>query len=375
MEKRTVITSAQLVLLLLGSAVMIPYTTMPAITLPPANQDVWMIPILSMVYRILLALPLLFLVYKFKSIKVNECFEILMGKIIGRLFMVIFVAFFIFAQYYSVSASVLFINSSVYPETPRWALALYILVPIAYTASKGAGTMARLSAFIVPYILVTIVVFFMISFKDIDLFVLKPIFVDSGFAKLNLGAFLDAHKMTELIILLVFSGNIDKDTKLSRVFAIFLIVFTVSMVLMIIPTITILGLDVAKHMDNPYFVLTKQVRAYDFIQRLESFNVLGWFIGILLKMALYNYMSSYFISGITGSKTTYKMFVIPVAIVIFILIMIPKINQYSTFQFLLNPKTYAAIALTPMVVVPIIMCIVYLVRKDKVQKAIREKVQ
>jgi spore germination protein KB len=380
MEKTGTISYLELLLLLIGSAIMLPYSSLPLLTAPPANQDVWVIPIISILYKIVLALPLLFIINKFKGIGINDILEIIMGKIIGKIFAFIMVTFFVYAMMVFMLTGVIFINTAVFPETPKWALALYSIIPIIYASSKGAGTLARLSTFIVPYILVTIFVFFVMDIKDMDLFILKPILVDSSLSELNRGAFIHANKMTEVLVLLAFSANIKKDTKVNSLFGWFLIIFTIFIILIIIPTITTLGMDIAKHANNAYFTFTRQVKAYDFIQRLESFNVLGWFLEMLLKTSLYNYLASSILSGVVRTKTiktTYKQFVVLIAIIVFILVMIPKISNSTTLKILSSNLMYFWVVMLVTIVIPIIMIIVYFVRKDKILELIKqhEKVQ
>jgi hypothetical protein len=48
------------------------------------------------------------------------------------------------------------------------------------------------------------------------------------------------------------------------------LLFTAALMIMVIPTLTLLGLDIARHSWNPYYMFTRQVDAFSFIQRVES---------------------------------------------------------------------------------------------------------
>lgn len=50
MTSKTSITATQLMMLAVGSSFMFPYTFMPILNAPPANQDVWLVLLLSIVY-------------------------------------------------------------------------------------------------------------------------------------------------------------------------------------------------------------------------------------------------------------------------------------------------------------------------------------
>lgn len=372
MTGKPIITSVQLLFLAAGSALMFPYTFIPALRTPPANQDAWFVAILMFVYVLVLNAPMLFLMNKFRGLNINEMIETVLGKFFGKAAAVIFAGLCLFCYAACLLMGIIFLNIFVFPETPSWALALYMIVPIIYASRKGAGTIGRLAAFIVPFMILTIVFFFLMGTNKMDFSILQPILADSTFMELNQGAFLTAARYSEIIIFLVFSYFLGQKASINKTYVASLVMFGVCVLLVMIPVLTVLGSDFAKHAWNPYFTYTRQLEAYDFIQRLQSFSTLAWFTGIQLKLTIYSFMASYILSGMVKAKS-HKGFVIPLAVIAFIICLLPFMNKSSTLELLRSDQVFPWITLPVIFVLPLIIVIVYFFRRKKIRLILKRK--
>ena len=74
--------------------------------------------------------------------------------------------------------------------------------------------------------------------------------------------------------------------------------------LILLPTILVLGVDFARIAWNPYYVYTRQVEALGFLESMQAINTLAWFPLALLKLSLYNYMVSHVFSKLSGPSRT-----------------------------------------------------------------------
>jgi spore germination protein KB len=372
MTKTPVINSAQLLLMSVGSALVFPYTFMPILDSPPANQDVWVVLILAFVYILLINAPLLFLMNKFRGMNVNEMAETVLGKLIGKVASILWVLFFLYCFTACMLITAIFINLYIFPETPTWALFLFMIVPVSYAAYKGAGTIGRLATFIVSFIILTIIIFFVLGINKMDLKILQPVFADSTFAQLNQGAFLTASRYSEIMIFVVFSYFLKQKASIYKTYASALTVFAICFFLILIPTITVLGVKFAKHAWNPYFTYTRQVEAFGFIERVQSLNTVAWFPDALLKLLMYNFMGSYVLSGVVKSKS-HKAFVIPMSIIAFIVCLLPAMNKSSTIELLRSDQVFPYIILPIIFVIPFIMVIIYFIRRRKIDNILQQK--
>jgi spore germination protein KB len=372
MTRKPIITSAQLLFLAAGSSLMFPYTFIPALRTPPANQDAWFVAVLMFVYVLVLNAPLLFLMNKFRGLNINETIEIVLGKFFGKAAAVIFTGLCLFCYAACMLMGVIFLSIFVFPDTPTWALALYMIVPAIYASWKGAGTIGRLATFIVPFMILTIVFFFLLGTNKMDFSLLQPVLADSTFLELNQGAFLTAARYSEIIIFLVFSYFLKQKVSINKTYAASLVTYGTCVLLIMIPVLTVLGPDMAKHAWNPYFTYTRQLEAYDFIQRVQSISTLAWFTGMLLKLSIYSFMVSYILSGMVKAKS-HKGFVIPLSVIAFIICLLPFMNKSSTVELLRSDQVFPWIILPIIFVLPLIIVIVYFFRRKKINLILKHK--
>lgn len=369
--KKPIITTVQLMMLAVGSALVFPYTFMPILNTPNANQDVWIVLLLAFVYILVINAPLLFLMNKFRGLTVNQIVDAIMGKILGKAAALVFILFFMYCFIACSLITTHFMNSYLFSATPRWALMLFMVVPVCYASYKGAGTIGRLSVFIVPFVIVTILFFLLFGINKMDLSVLKPILTDSTFFDLNLGAFLTASRFSEILIFFVFSYYLSKQASINKTYAVALVVFGICFMLILVPTVAVLGVDFAKISWNPYYVYTRQVNALTFLERLQAFNTLAWFPASLLKLAIYIFMAARVLSLIFKAKS-HKKFVIPIVALGYIACLIPFMSNSGTIKLLSSDRVFPWVILPVIFVLPCLLVAVYLIRRKKLKPLIKK---
>lgn len=371
MNVKPKITSMQLLLLAVGSALVFPYTFLPIVNSPPANQDAWIVLVISYVYVFLLNLPALILMNKFRGVNMIQSTEIVLGKLLAKIIIVPIVIFTIFCYVACSLITLCFMDLYVLPDVPMWAVMLFMVIPTLYAAYKGIGTMARVSNFIVPFALATVVVFFLLGLKDMDLHNLEPVLADSNFIEINLGAFLTAARYSEIIILWVFSYYLVKNASINKVYAKALTTFGIVFMLIVISVITVLGVEYAKLAWSPYYIFTRQLKAFDFIQRMHSFNILAWFPVTLLKLTIYMYIGSELLAGIFKAKS-HKPFIFPIAVIGYVFAVIPQINRSIVIDAIRSDEVFPFFIIPVILIIPAIILAVYLFRKKKVDAALKE---
>lgn len=372
MIRKPKLTSLQLMMIAVGSALMFPYTFMPILNTPPANQDMWIVLIISFFYIVPISTPLLILMNKFRGFSLNELTETVLGKFLGKVASLFFVSLFLFCFCACMLIAAIFVSISILPATPAWAFLFYSLVPISYAAYKGAGAIGRLATFIVPFIMLTIVLFFILGLGQMNIKILQPVLKDSTFLELNQGAFFTGARYSEILIFLVFSFFLNQKESINKTYIKALCLFVIFYALILIPTLLVLGVDLAKNEFNPYFVYTRQVHLYDFVQRVQALNTLAWYPGLLLKLSLYNFMGSYVLSGFFKAKS-HKNFVIPISILGFFFCMIPALNKSNVILYLASDKFFPYVILPITFILPLLLLTVYFIRKKKIDIILAQK--
>jgi len=374
MDRRPSISAFQLGLLAAGSAIMFPYTFLPILRTGPANQDVWIVLLLAMVFVIILNIPMLILVNKFKNFDLVEINETIVGKPVGKITAMFFVLYPVFCFFACMQFTVLYVRTFLLADTPEWVILLFILIPVTYAAYKGAGTIARLASFVIPIIMLTILLFFVVGIKNMDLEFIMPIMKDSTFLQIAEGAFFTAARFSEILIIVVFSIYLRKGHKVNSAYFIGLLVFGISFFILTIATLLVLGPGLAKLSLNPFLIYTRQVGGQDFLQRVQIFNFVAWFTGTLIKLTIFNYIATFLFSKIIGKKT-YKPFVVPLSILGFVACMMPFLQKTSTLHMLNEDTVFPFIVLSVTLIVPLILLIVYLFRMKEVNQKIEQRNQ
>lgn len=369
MNKKPDISTLQLALMATGSALVFPYTFLPILNSPPANQDVWAAFLLAFVYILVLNAPLLYLMNKYRGVKVSKAVELTMGKLFGKILLIPLIAFFIYCYTACMLITAIFIELYLMPRTPTWALLIFMVLPVIYATYKGAGTIARLATFLVPIALFVVVFFFIIGLANIDITMLEPVLVNSAFAELNLGAFFTAARYSEILIFFVFSFYLAKKHSINKTYAGALVTFGLGFLMILLPTILVLGMDYAKMAWNPYYTFTRQLEAFGFIERVHAFNMLAWFPMAILKLTLYSYMACEVLSGVVKAKS-HRPFVLPVSIIAYIACLMPFMNKSSTVEKLRSDEVFPYIIVPIIFVIPVLILIVYLIRKKKVDQGL-----
>lgn len=367
---KPIITTTQLLMLTVGSALVFPYTFMPILSTPHANQDIWFVLILAFVYILILNAPLLYLMNKLKGLTVNQMIDTLLGKIIGKPVIVVFILFFFYCYIACSLVTSHFMSSFLFSGTPPWALLLFMVVPVCYASYKGAGTIGRLSVFIVPFVMLTVLFFLLFGLSNMDFSVFKPILTDSTFVNLNISAFLTAARFSEILIFLVFSNYLNKKSSINKTYATALMVFGILYLLILIPTVAVLGVDFAKMSWNPYYVFTRQVNVFSFLERVQALNALAWFPATILKMTIYNFMASRVLSLIFKAKS-HKKFVIPVAAIGYFACLLPLLSNSNTIKILSSDQVFPWVIIPVIFILPCILMAVYLIRRKKLNPLIK----
>ncbi|MCX7614227.1 MAG: spore germination protein, partial [Clostridiales bacterium] len=247
-----------------------------------------------------------------------------------------------------------------------------VFIPAIYGAYKGVEVVSRLSVFIIPFVLLAVLIFFFMGLSKMDLSILQPVLEDSKISDINTGAFITGARYSEGLIFLVFSYFLTQKANFNKVFFKSLIVFGIAFEIIVISTITVLGVDYAKNLFNPYFVYIRQLQVSDVIQRVQAFNTLSWFPGILLKLSIDCFMASYIFSGIFNSKS-HKKYVIPLAIISFLICMLPALQKTSVIFKLLSDQIFPFFTLPVTLVLPLLMMIMYFIRRKKIEILIEQK--
>lgn len=371
MNKKQQVSSLQVTLLIIILRVVIAFSYLPSVNSPPANQDVWISELLSIPYTILICLPFLFLSNKFNDYTFIEWLQIIFGKVVGKVIGILYSGVFSLFCLIFVMILAEILGSTMFTETPNWAIILIMLLTCSYIVYKGLRPMTKGAEVFVPVIMIITYIFPILGYKDFDFKILLPILKDSTFRDINFGAINNAFRFSDIMILCMYTPYLEEKKDLNKIFFKSLIWSTIILVSITVLCQTALGIEQTKHLNFPYFTFARLISVFDVVERIESIYVIGWIVSNIGKISAYFYFATLSLSQIFNKKDN-RVYIIPLSIIIFIISSTirgkrPVVGVNQFFK-----KIAFNTVLIFVLIIPLIAVIVYFIRRRFLEKNINE---
>jgi len=328
---------------------------------PPANQDVWIALLFSVVYVFILFSPFLYLNSQFPRLSLPDYAKLILGNFLSKIFILLYVGFTLFLAVINLVNLTLFIGSGLLPETPNYLLLLFIIIPAVFSAYKGIVTIARTGQIIFPVVLGILFLTMALGINLLNYKTLLPIFRDSSLLQLNNGAFIFATGFHDAILLFFLAPNLQEKT-VAKTFILSLFLSTLIFVLVSITPLMALGIEQARHANFPFYEFLRQIKLGDFIERIEALPLSAWIMTELFKLSVYSYYSALCLNEVIRTKSP-KKFLIPFSLLAFFICINPKIYSIDTINTLLSSKVFPKISALFIFVLPLILVLIYKLKK------------
>lgn len=359
------VTYKQLIFLVFISRIVITLTYLPALTAPPANQDVWLSELLSLPIQLLLAVPVYLLWQRFPNQSIIQYSQALLG-ITGKLIGLLYVWLFIHFTAITLCQFNMFITTAIMPETPPLFFAISLVLFCAYAVQKGIEVIGRLSEIVAPLIMIAVITIVVFLTKDMNLKALTPI-MEEGFFPVLQGGSIIATRTVEVIGLAMVLLYLNDRKKAKTIFVFSFLLISVYFVIITIPILAVFGVDAAKNQTFPFFSTIKLVSVGDFLERIEAIHLGIWVLGIFIKISFYYYLAVLGIGQLLNFKE-YKSLILPVGTIIIPLCILIAHSIVEMREFT-SYKIFTWYSLFFMVFIPSILLLIAILRK----KGVRQK--
>lgn len=339
---------------------MTPLTFAPLLKTEYANQDIWIIVLLSVPYTILFCFPLLYLSNKFSGMNLLEYTEKIMGKFIGRILAVVYGILFLLCLIFFTSVFVEILNSALYPNTPPWVNLSILIVTVLYIVSKGLINMARLSEIIFPILLFTFIMLLLLGFEVYDFDFFLPILKDSTFKQLNLGAMYNSVLNIDTLILVMIASNLEKKKDIYKIFVHSLIYTTFVIILSTVAIQATLGVAYTKHVSFPFYNFTRLIRIGDTIG-FDLLYIIIWMIGVIYRISGYFYTTTAAFGKIFNIRNQRSY--IPILIIVTTAALYIQSKKTIVTERRISQLFIIIVGVTGILAIPLILLITYLFRR------------
>lgn len=362
------ITSRQIIGFIFISRLSFALSSMPAIGLPPNNQDIWITVIFSTLYVLIFAIPLLFLANKFRKLSVIGYLKKLYGKALGKVLAILYGLYFMVNTVNSLTLQTELVITSVLPEASNLVISAFMMITCMYIASRGGVTIFRGADVYTPLTVIVFWILILLGINNVDFKTLLPILADSSLADINKGAMLLALYSTDIFLLLMIIPDIENKADINKIYVVYTVASVLFLIIAVVVTQGGLGLELTKHSVFPFYKYVRLIDVYEIFERIDPVFVFIWILTSIARISGFVYISTRAFREAFNKKEDEKAILYIVSIIILVVSMAiierrPVIGIRKEFNLYLS-----TLNIIFCIVLPIITCIIYFFRRKSMKE-------
>lgn len=360
------INNRQLAYLLLIMVISTADIYFPSIVAREAYRDSW----ISVILACLAALPLILLYHalarNFPGKNIIEYAPLITGKIPGLIINLLIWLFYIFTTAIILAELGDFVTWTFLPETPVTATILLTVAVASFTIKKGIEAIARLNEFLFWIGLSLLLFVAFATINRVNLEYMLPI-LENGFMPPIRGTLPLLSLTAEIsVILVLFPFFSNYKNTLGVSLKVLLILFFLYQLGGLI--VFIFSPNEVAMMKIATFELVQIISFGIFLQRFDTFIIAVWLSGVYVKICIFFYVSS-LITAQIFNHSDYRYIVMPIASLLAILPLFMFRNATALVSFLAH--IFPFFALIFQAIVPLILYIIFLIRKKAILSGIK----
>ncbi|MBM7648634.1 spore germination protein (amino acid permease) [Bacillus ectoiniformans] len=304
----------------------------PALTTVYALQDAWISMIVATLAGVIINLPLLLLLKKYRYHSIYTLLEAVIGKWGGRFVSLIIVWFAIHLAALIVRNLSNFMITVVTPNSSIYIYQIMIMGLVVYSAYIGFENVFRVNELLAPFMVIFLFIALLLVINQFTFQKLKPV-LGEGIMPILKGAYPTiGFPFIEIILITVFITYIKQKDKVIPEFLLTLFISGMILTLVIFIAIGDHGPSLISRESYPTYDLVKDVTATELFERIEIIVATIWIFGIFVKITISFLAATHGLKYILNRKTD-KIFILPGAALIIILsnVLHPDIIHFSNF--------------------------------------------
>ncbi|ABO51171.1 spore germination protein [Desulforamulus reducens MI-1] len=353
-KNANVITSKQLIFIIVSSTVGVGILTLADSAGEVAQQDAWISVAMGALLPLVGLVAIVLNCSKFPGLTLAEYSERILGKWLGKLISLVFVFYTIVTAAIITSTFVHMLKIYLFPATPRWALVVLILSVITYWGSKDARVLGRVNE-LMFYEAIIVFLSLVLAFPNIDLTFYQPI-GHAGISNILIAASKTIFAYTGMELLLVFYHMVQnkKETVKAGLTAITIVLFIYLGI-----TITALGVFGPFVIGKVRFSLMVLLKTYTapLIERTEFFFVIFYVFVAFRPIGNYYFASRYTAEKMLGLNAPGL-----ITIVIFPIALAVASYPDSFEQTVAISSQIGIVGLVFLIIVPLLLWFISLIR-------------
>ncbi|WP_366923618.1 endospore germination permease [Metallumcola ferriviriculae] len=307
---------------------------------------------LGILLAFILMLPIILIAVdlgkKFPDKSIIEYLPHIFGNAFGKILGFIFLLFLFAITAWSLKSVVDVSNIYFLQRTPDSVILFAVLLTSVYISLKGIETISRLAAFVFPLALIFTVLVIALSYKNVDLDQIRPVFYFDGF-KLPMGSLHSANMFFPLALVFMTYQYLTEKTKGRQIIIWASALASLLMFSIVFGTLGVFGAEGTLRYHWSLIELTWQADIPFILQTFGMFLFIVWMTQLLITISALNYVIA---QGLTElfSTLNYKWFILILFLPMFFLLTSvtggPLVLQLFTY---LRISGLAVIVLIPLV--------------------------
>jgi spore germination protein KB len=358
MQEQGKIGSMEAILLMMAVVLPTAILPVPAFSVRYAGQDAWLSVLIATLAGLLIARLVVSLSLRFPGKTLFEYTEEILGPAPGKIVGCLYLWWFMHTNALVIREYGAFLISAFMPDTPEIAFHVMAFAVMAYMIRNGLEVLSRFNQLVLPLVLGSLLIVFILTSKDMEIQRLLPAF-DTGIASLLKGAATPASWLGEIITLTMLIPSLSKPREAHRIAAIAILLISFFLMASILNALLIFGPYVTASKVFPSFSAVRIVSIANFLERLESVLIAGWVLGGFAKAGAFYYVAALGSAQLLGVKD-YRPLVLPVGVIMVALSYVIHEGVVDLLDFL--TLVWPPYALSFEVGIPALLLIVALAR-------------
>ena len=296
-----------------------------------SEEASWVVPIISLAFLSIYILVLNTIIKKHRNKNLSEIFEIIFGKVFGKIVTAVFLiwAIFLFSMYlrYFAERYLSTIMRDAYIEF----LLITILLVAYYMAKNNIEYFARMFEIFFVVITLLIVGTTLITFTEVKQENLLPITTYDILPVLKSSVYYFG-LLSFMIWPFFFSDQISGKEKFKNNAFKFIFFTGLMSVLIIVSTLGSLGVAITQNFQIPFFILSKSISILESIERIEAIYIAIWTITDVALIVLFSKIIISILKNMFKLKTE-KATLLPILLIEYTLSLFLARNSFELFDF------------------------------------------
>lgn len=367
------ITTRQIMIFIIATRASIAVSVMPAINLPPYNQDTWIMALYSIIHTSLVMIPLIYLANKFNMYSIVGYMKVIFGKGIGKFLGLLYALYFVMLSINGITIQSELVATNFLVDSSNTLIIGAMIITAVYLVSKGIINILSSSELVVPVALLIIIVIVAVGLFIMDHSMILPILKYSSFKDMNLGAMKLSLYYIDIFFLVMVVPELENIKDINKIFFVTIIVSISLLALAMVVSVGSLGIESARHSNFPFLSYARTLRDINILQRVDPVFVVGWLVISLLRIVGTLYLATRALRDLFNKSEKDKILLLMVGgvsgLVSIIILNVRSVigirKQFDLF--------YGILFVIFVIVIPIIACIAYFFRRKKIDKIIESQ--